>query len=49
MDRNSYSRERDSRGSSSRRDDYGSDRSQGGWFGDSEAHAQAARRGWRNR
>lgn len=41
-----------SRRSSSRyRDDHDDDRSgQGqGWFGDSEGHARAARRGWRNR
>ncbi len=31
---------------SSRRDD---DRGQGGWFGDSRGHAEAARRGWENR
>jgi len=27
----------------------GSGRGQGGWFGDSRGHAEAARRGWRNR
>jgi hypothetical protein len=37
---------RGSRGGSSSR---GSSRSPGGWFGDSEGHAEAARRGWRNR
>ncbi|WP_323717949.1 hypothetical protein [Paracoccus aminovorans] len=41
-DRRSYS----SRG---RDDDYSRDRSQGGWFGDSEGHAEAARRGWDHR
>lgn len=47
-DDRSYSR-------SSRRDDYDDDRSysrdrgQGGWFGDSEGHAEAARRGWEHR
>jgi hypothetical protein len=27
----------------------GNDHGQGGWFGDAEGHAEAARRGWRNR
>ena len=40
-DRRSYSRGRD--------DDYSRDRGQGGWFGDSEGHAEAARRGWDHR
>lgn len=40
-DRGSYSRNRD--------DDYSRDRGQGGWFGDSQGHAEAARRGWDNR
>jgi hemerythrin superfamily protein len=43
----------DRRRSSSRDDDdrngYSRDRGQGGWFGDPEGHAEAARRGWRNR
>ena len=45
------------RGSSSRRDDDddgrgsrgGRGQGQGGWFGDSRGHAEAARRGWRDR
>ena len=40
-DRRSASRGRD--------DDYGRDRGQGGWFGDPEGHAEAARRGWDHR
>lgn len=40
-DRRSYSRGRD--------DDYSRDRGQGGWFGDPEGHAEAARRGWDHR
>lgn len=42
----------DDRRSSSRYDDdrsYSRDRGQGGWFGDSEGHAEAARRGWDHR
>lgn len=39
-----------SRGSrSSSYGDYSSDHGQGGWFGDSEGHSRAARKGWRNR
>ena len=58
MDRNSNYRERDEYGRfTSDDDDRGrrssgggsSDRGQGGWFGDSEGHSEAARRGWRNR
>jgi hypothetical protein len=30
-------------------DDRGRDRGQGGWFGDSEGHSEASRRGWQNR
>jgi hypothetical protein len=43
--------ERGSRSRSSRDDDRGDSggRSQGGWFGDSQGHAQAARRGWDDR
>ncbi|SEH68081.1 hypothetical protein [Paracoccus alkenifer] len=54
-----YSRGRDddrgySRSSSSRRDDdddrgYSRDRGQGGWFGDSRGHSEAARLGWEHR
>ena len=29
--------------------DYSEDRGQGGWFGDSEGHSEASRRGWENR
>lgn len=49
--RNSSSRRDDDRGSYSRNrdDDYSRDRGQGGWFGDSEGHSEAARRGWDNR
>ncbi|MFD1807288.1 hypothetical protein ACFSHQ_01825 [Gemmobacter lanyuensis] len=32
-----------------RDDDYGRDHGQGGWFGDSEGHSEASRRGWENR
>ncbi|MGV6875505.1 hypothetical protein ACUSIJ_22785 [Pseudochelatococcus sp. B33] len=48
----SYSRSRDDDDRRyGRRDDegYSRDRGQGGWFGDPEGHAQAARRGWRHR
>lgn len=31
------------------RGDYSQDRGQGGWFGDSEGHAEAARKGWDER
>lgn len=31
------------------RNDDDDDRSRGGWFGDSEGHSEAARRGWQNR
>ena len=52
-----YSRGRDddrSYSRSSRRDDdddrsYSRDRGQGGWFGDAQGHAEAARRGWDHR
>ena len=30
-------------------EDYSEDRGQGGWFGDPEGHAEAARRGWESR
>lgn len=39
----------DRRSYSSGRDDDDRDRGQGGWFGDSQGHAEAARRGWDNR
>ncbi|MGI6246568.1 MAG: hypothetical protein ACOYJQ_12460 [Pseudochelatococcus sp.] len=48
----SYSRSRDDDDRRyGRRDDegYSRDRGQGGWFGDPQGHAEAARRGWRNR
>jgi hemerythrin superfamily protein len=51
-----FSRERDEQGRFMSDDDNGSrggrgssGRSQGGWFGDSRGHAEAARRGWRDR
>lgn len=44
-----YDDDRRSSSSRSRDDDYSRDRGQGGWFGDSEGHAEAARRGWDNR
>ncbi len=36
-------------GSSRSSEGYSRDRGHGGWFGDAEGHAEAARRGWRNR
>lgn len=53
-DDDDYRSSRSGRSSSrSRDDDYGSSRSggrsQGGWFGDSEGHSEAARRGWESR
>ena len=51
--RSSRSYDDDRRSSSRRYDDddrsYSRDRGQGGWFGDSEGHAEAARRGWDHR
>lgn len=48
--RSSRSRDDDDRRSSRGRDDDDSrGRGQGGWFGDSEGHAEASRRGWDNR
>jgi hemerythrin superfamily protein len=51
-----FIRERDEQGRFTGDDDNGgrgergrSGRSQGGWFGDSRGHAEAARRGWRDR
>src|SRR4051812_23883265 len=38
---------RSSRSRSSRDDDNGRGQGRGGWFGDSEGHSEAARRGWR--
>jgi hypothetical protein len=46
-DRRSYGTQ--GRRSSNEYDDYAQDRGQGGWFGDAQGHAEAARRGWRNR
>ena len=51
--RNGGSRYDDDRSASRRYDDdrggYSRDRGQGGWFGDREGHAEAARRGWDGR
>lgn len=51
--RSMRSRDDDRRYSSRSRDDdddrRGRDRGQGGWFGDSRGHAEAARRGWEDR
>ena len=54
--RSSRDRDDDNRRSSSSRGGYdedrrggGGDRGQGGWFGDSEGHSEASRRGWENR
>jgi ferritin-like metal-binding protein YciE len=43
------SRDDDDRRSSSRSRSSDDDRGQGGWFGDSEGHSEAARRGWEHR
>lgn len=48
--RRSRSRDDDDRGRSSRsRDDDDRGRGRGGWFGDSEGHSEAGRRGWDDR
>ena len=50
-DRDYRSRGASSRGRDDRDDDRGSDRSgrgHGGWFGDSQGHSEASRRGWEN-
>ena len=41
--------DRSSRSSRGRDDDDGRGRGRGGWFGDSEGHSEAARRGWEDR